>query len=66
MTPTERMRVAVATVIVVIWVGLVVVSVVDPTRPVPVGAQALMMIVAGYLFAPAIPGLRRRGEGDDA
>lgn len=67
----DGLRTSVGIVIVTLWVMLVVVSTVDPGRPVPAGVQALMMLVAGYLFAPKwAEAFRGRGEpkgggGDD-
>lgn len=60
----ERLRMWVAWIIVVLWVFLVILQAVDPHRPVPAAVQALMMLVAGYLFAPAI--MRRDRREDDA
>lgn len=60
----DRLRQVVAWIIVVLWVLLVILQAVDPSRPVPAPVQALMMLVAGYLFAPTI--MRRDRREDDA
>lgn len=59
----ERLRLIVAWVIVSLWVVLVVIQTLDPARPVPPIVSTLMMLLAGYLFAPAVRESFRRRQG---
>lgn len=60
----DRLRLAVAWIIVVLWLVLVIIQTIDASRPVPANVHALMLIVAGFLFGPTIVG-KARDRGDD-
>jgi hypothetical protein len=61
----DRFRILVGWVIVAAWVVSLIVDVVIPEYAVPIALNSAMLLVAGYLFGPAITG-RTRGKDDDA
>lgn len=55
--------------IVVVWLGTILHSSLDPHYNVPATVNGLMMIVAGLLFGPTISGRYHKGgkkENDDS
>lgn len=52
----ERLRVAVGWVVVCAWVASLIVDALVKTYDPPTTLHIVMMIVAGYLFAPTIVG----------
>ena len=57
----DRFRLIVGGIIVGVWIASLVVDAAVPAYEVPVTVHGAMMLVAGYLFAPAIYN-RRNGE----
>jgi hypothetical protein len=55
----ESFRLIVGGIIVGVWIASLIVDAVVPAYEVPVTVHGAMMLVAGYLFAPAI--YRRNG-----
>lgn len=60
----ERFRILVGWVIVIAWVASLVADLAVEGYEVPVALNGAMMLVAGYLFGPAITGRGRDREGD--
>lgn len=66
MSNLDRFRLAVAIIVLVVWVGTVFAS---PNHDPPAGVQLIMTGVAGWLFAgPIVSSVSRRGKngGHDA
>lgn len=57
----DAFRLVVGGIIVGVWIASLIVDAVNPIYDVPVTVNGAMMLVAGYLFAPAI---YRRNGGD--
>lgn len=58
----DRFRIIVGWVIVVCWVVSLVIDATVPTYDIPVVLNSALLLVAGWLFGPAIAG-RTRGGG---
>jgi cytochrome c oxidase assembly factor CtaG len=66
MRGVERLRIAIAITITVLWVGATVLDATSSTYDVPSNLQNLMMLVAGFLFTPSvIRAATRRSERSD-
>ena len=62
----DRLRVIVASTIFALWVAATVFDATSTTYEVPSNLQALMMLVAGFLFTPSvIRAAARRSERSD-
>jgi hypothetical protein len=54
-----RFRLIVASVILAVWVATLILDAVSSTYAIPPTVHGLMVMVAGYLFGPAIAGRRK-------
>lgn len=63
----DRLRVAVAVTITVLWVAATIYDATSATYDVPTNLQNLMMLVAGFLFTPTVirAATRRNGRDED-
>lgn len=66
MNGLERFRIVVGWVIVAAWVVSLIVDATVPSYDVPITLNSAMLLVAGWLFGPAITGRGRNREGDDS
>ena len=57
----DRFRVLVGWVIVTAWVCALILDATVPAYDVPVSLSTALLLVAGWLFGPAIAGRSRRG-----
>lgn len=58
----ERLRIAVAIGILVVWVGSLVLDFVNPAYETPAALNTFALIIAGFLFGPTL--IKARGGGD--
>ena len=63
----DRLRIAVALIITVLWVGATILDATSTNYDVPSNLQNLMMLVAGFLFTPTVirAATRRTEKSDD-
>ena len=61
----ERFRIVVAGIIVALWAAATIHDATSAGYDVPQNLQNVMMVVAGFLFTPAVIRAARKGGDDD-